>query len=366
MLLEHKNAVVYGGAGSVGRAVARAFAREGARVFLTGRTLATLDEVAEELSRAGGSVETAQVDALDEQAVDEHADAVAEKAGGIDVSFNAISHGDVHGVSLAEMSFEDFARPITTAMRTQFLTTRAAARHMTRQGSGVIMAITATTARLVIPEIGGTGVTFDAIESQCRQWACELGRHGVRVVWLQTTGLPEALADIEVFPGYGTGSGNGMTRTELIAWDAATHPPEPVDVPGRGRDRGGLCGLRPRRRHDRHRREHHLRPGPGEIGLRCPTWPRVDVHRLALALPQKVAESSRESLLAGGVKGKTFACERPLREQTSKRSATPRLRADPGFTQSLQNPCAIYSSLPYCPIPAAGCLEGRGAAWRWP
>jgi 3-oxoacyl-[acyl-carrier protein] reductase len=218
MLLERKNAVVYGGAGSVGRAVARAFANEGARVFLAGRTLATLDEVAQELSGAAGVVETAQVDALDERAVDEHADAVAAKAGGIDVSFNAISHGDVHGVPLAEMSFEDFARPISVAMRAQFLTTRAAARHMTRQGSGVIMAITATTARLAIPDIGGTGVTFDAIESQCRQWACELGGHGVRVVWLQTTGLPEALADIEFFPAYGTGSPNGMTRPELIAW----------------------------------------------------------------------------------------------------------------------------------------------------
>jgi 3-oxoacyl-[acyl-carrier protein] reductase len=218
MLLERKNAVIYGGAGSVGRAVARAFANEGARVFLAGRTLATLDEVAQELSGVGGVVETAQVDALDERAVDEHADAVAEKAGGIDVSFNAISHGDVHGVPLAEMSFEDFARPISVAMRAQFLTTRAAARHMTRQASGVIMAITATTARLAIPDIGGTGVTFDAIESQCRQWACELGGHGVRVVWLQTTGLPEALADIEFFPAYGTGSPNGMTRPELIAW----------------------------------------------------------------------------------------------------------------------------------------------------
>jgi 3-oxoacyl-[acyl-carrier protein] reductase len=218
MLLERKNAVVYGGAGSVGRAVARAFANEGARVFLAGRTLATLDEVAQELSGAGGTVETAQVDALDERAVDEHADAVAAKAGGIDVSFNAVSHGAVHGVPLAEMSFEDFARPITVAMRAQFLTTRAAARHMTRQGSGVIMTITASTARLAIPDVGGTGVTFDAIEGQCRQWACELGSHGVRVVWLQTTGLPEALADIEVFPAYGTGSPNGMTRPELIAW----------------------------------------------------------------------------------------------------------------------------------------------------
>lgn len=217
LLLERKNAVIYGGAGSVGAAVARAFAREGARVFLAGRTRATLDQVAEELSGSGGSVETAEVDALDQRAVDEHADAVAARAGGIDVSFNAISHGDVHGVPLLELSLEDFARPITVAMRSQFLTTRAAARHMTRQGSGVIMAITATTARPALPEVGGTGVTFDAIESQCRQWACELGRHGVRVVWLQTTGLPEALAD-GIHPAYGAGPAEGMTRAELIAW----------------------------------------------------------------------------------------------------------------------------------------------------
>jgi 3-oxoacyl-[acyl-carrier protein] reductase len=217
LLLERKNAVIYGGAGSVGAAVARAFAREGARVFLAGRTRATLDQVAEELSGSGGSVETAEVDALDQRAVDEHADAVAARAGGIDVSFNAISHGDVHGVPLLELSLEDFARPITVAMRSQFLTSRAAARHMTRQGSGVIMAITATTARPALPEVGGTGVTFDAIESQCRQWARELGPHGVRVVWLQTTGLPEALAD-GIHPAYGAGPADGMTRAELIAW----------------------------------------------------------------------------------------------------------------------------------------------------
>jgi 3-oxoacyl-[acyl-carrier protein] reductase len=218
MLLEGKNAVVYGGSGPVGRAVARAFARDGARVFLAGRTLAALDAVATELAAAGGAVETAQLDTLDERAVDGHADAVAAKAGGIDVSFNAVGHGDVHGAPLMEMSYDDFARPIETAMRSQFLTTRAVARHMIREGSGVVMAITATTARASIPEVGGTGVTFDAIESQCRQWACELGRHGVRVVWLQTTGLPEAIAEDAVLPGYGTGATNGMTRAELLAW----------------------------------------------------------------------------------------------------------------------------------------------------
>src|SRR3712207_2973205 len=82
MLLEDKNAVIYGGGGSVGGAVARGFAREGARVFLAGRTLATLDEVAEQIRSAGGVAETAQVDALDEQAVDEHVGSVAETTAG--------------------------------------------------------------------------------------------------------------------------------------------------------------------------------------------------------------------------------------------------------------------------------------------
>ena len=216
MLLENKNAVIYGAGGLVGSAVARAFARVGAKVFLAGRTLASLDDVAAEISAAGGEAETAQVDALDEKAVDKHADAVVDRVGGIDVSFNAIGHGDVHGPPLIDMSFDDFARPVMTAIRIQFLTAKASARHMVQRRSGVILAITATTARLAIPNVGGTAVTFDAIEGLCRQWASELGPQGVRVVWLRTTGLPEALRG-ELFPDYGTGSGT-MTRSQLIAW----------------------------------------------------------------------------------------------------------------------------------------------------
>ena len=127
MLLEDKNAVIYGAGGAIGSAVGRAFAREGATVFLAGRTLTRLEEVAEEIRSAGGIAETAQVDALDEKAVDEHADAVAANAGGIDISFNLISHGEVHGTPMADMDLEDYARPVVTAVRTTFLTWRAAA-----------------------------------------------------------------------------------------------------------------------------------------------------------------------------------------------------------------------------------------------
>jgi 3-oxoacyl-[acyl-carrier protein] reductase len=217
MLLEGKNAIVYGGSGSVGSAVARAFAREGARVFLAGRTLATLEEVAAEISAAGGVAETAQVDALDEKAVEEHADEVAEKARGIDISFNAIFNDDVQGKPLSEMPFEDFARPITNAMRNQFLTARAVAQHMVERGSGVILTITGGY-RETFPTIGGTVVAWAAIEAQCRQWASELGPQGVRVVWLRTTGLPEAIPDTgDAVTDLGTGFGEDMTREEIIA-----------------------------------------------------------------------------------------------------------------------------------------------------
>ena len=190
MPLEGKNAVICGGGGSIGGAVGRAFAREGARVFLAGRTLTRLEEVAEEIRSTGGIAETAQVDALDEKAVDEHADAVAASAGGIDISFNLISHGDVHGTPMADMDLEDYARPVVTAVRTTFLTWRAATRHMIRRGSGVILAFGGSGPPPRDYYIGGTQVAFEAIESMRRQLASELGSHGIRVVTLRTGGVP--------------------------------------------------------------------------------------------------------------------------------------------------------------------------------
>jgi 3-oxoacyl-[acyl-carrier protein] reductase len=197
VLLEGKNAVVYGAGGAIGGAVARAFAREGARVHLAGRTLRTLDAVADEIRAAGGTAETAQVDALDERAIDEHADAVAAGAGSVDISFNVISHGDVQGTPLVEMSLGDYERPVVTAVRTTFLTSRAAARHMIRQGSGVILVFGGSGDPLRGYYLGGLQVAFEAMESMRRQLASELGPHGIRVVTLRTGGIPESIPDVE-------------------------------------------------------------------------------------------------------------------------------------------------------------------------
>lgn len=194
MLLDGRNAIIYGGGGPVGGAVARAFARDGASVFLAGRTMARLETVAAGIRADGGTVACAEVDALDEQAVDAHADSV----GTIDVSVNVIADSDVQGTPMVDMSLADYLSPVVTAVSSKFLTARAAARHMIRQGGGVIMALGGTVDRSHGPfrdyNLGGMGVTFDAVESMRRQLATELARYGIRVITLRTNGLPETIA----------------------------------------------------------------------------------------------------------------------------------------------------------------------------
>lgn len=192
-LLADRVALVYGAGGPVGGAVARAFAREGATVHLAGRTLSTLDRVADEIRTAGGVAETARVDALDEQDVDRFVDSIAERAGRVDITFNLISYGDVQR-PLRELSTEEFLQPIQNAMRSHFFTSRAAVRHMVRQRSGVILAFGGGGTQTV-PGIGGFKIALDAIEGLRRQWACEVGRYGIRVVTLKTGGIPESMPD---------------------------------------------------------------------------------------------------------------------------------------------------------------------------
>lgn len=139
MLLQNRNAVIYGGSGAIGGAVARVFAREGARVFIAGRTQTRLDAVAADIAAAGGAVETAQVDAFDLQAVEKHASAIAAKVGSIDIALNAVSVMHDQGTLLADLSLDDFMRPIDGFLRTLFVTSKAVAPHMGGKRPGVIL-----------------------------------------------------------------------------------------------------------------------------------------------------------------------------------------------------------------------------------
>jgi NAD(P)-dependent dehydrogenase (short-subunit alcohol dehydrogenase family) len=187
MLLRTKTAIVYGAAGAIGSAVARAYAREGAEVHLAGRTTAALDEVAGRIRRDGGTAHVAQLDVLDRPAVVRHADAAAA-AGGIDICFNATSNEDVQGTPLLDMPFEDFLRPVTKAVTAHFNLATAAGSHMTRRGHGVILVMAG--GREAIPRLGGSHVAWAALAGLCRQLAAEFGPYGVRVNWLLSPGSP--------------------------------------------------------------------------------------------------------------------------------------------------------------------------------
>src|SRR5437588_1723476 len=194
-ILQGKNAIIYGGGGGIGSGVARTFAREGAKVFLTGRTRTKLDAVAQEITTTGGLVEVAVVDALDERAVDQHVEAVASRAGSVDVSFNLISRGDVQSTPLVEMKADDLLRAVVNGLRSSFLTARAAGRKMIEQRSGVILHLNSASGDAAMPGMGSTGPADAATESFMRYLAAELGPHGVRVCGIWTAGVADTLSE---------------------------------------------------------------------------------------------------------------------------------------------------------------------------
>ncbi len=192
MNLKNKNAVIYGAGGSLGGAVAKALSREGARIFLTGRTLEPLKKLAEEIRSEGGAAEFNQVDALNEENVKKNIQWILDKAGSIDISFVAIDLQPVQNIPLTEMNTEDFVRPITLAMHSHFITSVAAAKAMIKQGSGVILSLTATPGGIGYPYTGGFAPACTAIETLAQNLASEVGKYGVRVVNIRSAGSPDS------------------------------------------------------------------------------------------------------------------------------------------------------------------------------
>lgn len=192
MLLQDKNAVIYGAGGSLGGAVAKAFAAAGARVFLTGYRPVSIQKVADEILAAGGLAETAVVDGFDQKAVEAHLDAVVGKAGSVDISFNAVDIKVVQNIPLTDISVEDFVRTIADTMRTRFLTAIVGAKIMMKQGSGVILSLTATPGGIGYPYTGNFAPSCCAVEGFSRNLAAELGMYGIRVVNIRSGGSPDS------------------------------------------------------------------------------------------------------------------------------------------------------------------------------
>jgi NAD(P)-dependent dehydrogenase (short-subunit alcohol dehydrogenase family) len=192
VLLNSKTAVVYGGGGAIGGAVAQAFAEQGAHVIVTGHTLSSLERVVKPLTERGLSAQAAQVNALVESEVETHLDRVVAEHGGIDISFNAISVGYILGEPLHEIPVDDFAAGIADGMRTNYLTGVGAARRMAARHTGVVLGLTASTCRRPLAHQGSFSVAGAAIEALCRQIATDYGPEGVRAVCIRSAGSPDA------------------------------------------------------------------------------------------------------------------------------------------------------------------------------
>jgi NAD(P)-dependent dehydrogenase (short-subunit alcohol dehydrogenase family) len=193
-ILQGKHALVFGAGGSVGAAVATELAAEGAEVFLSGRHPSNVEEVAKRVTDAGGRAHCAVLDASNEAAVDAYVDAIAKRAGSVDIVFNAVGplvaeYGN--GKPAVELSVEEFMVPLTTIVRPLFLTARAAARRMVEQRSGVILFLTGSPARAHVHGATAIGTAFGAIETFSRNLAFEVGPAGVRVTCLRSTAMPD-------------------------------------------------------------------------------------------------------------------------------------------------------------------------------
>jgi NAD(P)-dependent dehydrogenase (short-subunit alcohol dehydrogenase family) len=218
MLLQDKVAVIYGAGGAVGDAVARAFAREGARLFLTGRHLAPVDAVAKDIVAAGGSAAAAEVDALDEQAIDQHLQSVTDTAGRVDIAFDAVGipSAGLLGVPLVELEVERFSLPVTTYTTSYFLTARLAARRMVPNRSGVVMTMTTLQSRTGFPTAGGFGPAMAAKEALIREFSAELAPHGIRVVGLRPQGIGETDLLKEAFEARAKAAGMTLEQFQQL------------------------------------------------------------------------------------------------------------------------------------------------------
>jgi 3-oxoacyl-[acyl-carrier protein] reductase len=194
-ILQGKRAVVLGAGGSVGAAVAREFAGEGADVFLAGRTRSSLDEVARLIAANESRAHVQVLDALDETAVTQYIDGIVERTGRIDVVFNAVgplARDYGNGRSAIDLTAEQFMLPVDTVLKAQFISARAAARHMVKQRSGVIVLLTGAPAGAHIHGATAIGAAFGAVEALARNLALDVSPAGVRVVCVRSSAMTDS------------------------------------------------------------------------------------------------------------------------------------------------------------------------------
>jgi NAD(P)-dependent dehydrogenase (short-subunit alcohol dehydrogenase family) len=179
--LEGKTALVTGATSNIGRAIAQAFAAEGAHVAVSGRSQERGTQVVEEIRAAGGRADfiAADLNGSRRASSDLAAAATVVLGGRIDILVN--NAGIFPGSTTASTDEATFDRVYAVNVKAPFFLTAAIAPVMAARGSGTIINLGSWIARLGIPVGALYSSTKGAIETLTRAWAAEFGPAGVRV-----------------------------------------------------------------------------------------------------------------------------------------------------------------------------------------
>jgi NAD(P)-dependent dehydrogenase (short-subunit alcohol dehydrogenase family) len=212
--LKNKVAVVFAASGEIAGAVARSFARHGAKVYVTARSLDAVQALAGEIKG-----EAAQVDALKEAEIDNFLKKVIADNGRLDMVFNGIGVGyeEMGGRPLTTVAtFRQFMAPIEKICGSQFLTSRVAAKYMLQTRSeGTILLLTAALSRSKLPNLAGITAASAAVEGMTRVMAAEWGGDGIKVICI----CPGAIMETKRISGWIEGAAQqyDMPVEQLIA-----------------------------------------------------------------------------------------------------------------------------------------------------
>lgn len=183
MELEGKGVVVTGGSKGLGRALALALARRGARVFLVARGAEALEATLAEVRRAGGQAHGLAADVGDKLAVHPIAAAAQEVLGQVDVVVHAASSlGPLPMPLLLDTACEDLASVLETNVLGPFRLTKLLAAPMALRGEGTVLFVSSDAAVDAYPRWGAYGISKAAADHLARVLAAELGEAGVRVL----------------------------------------------------------------------------------------------------------------------------------------------------------------------------------------
>jgi NAD(P)-dependent dehydrogenase (short-subunit alcohol dehydrogenase family) len=219
-LLEAKRAIVTGAGSGVGRASARRFAEEGARVVCADVRVDTAKEAVREIEDAGGSAFAVECDVSNEDDVIAMVAATVEQLGGLDIIFNNVGIPTPRlGALFEEHTVEEFDRLCAVNLRGVFLGCKHAVLQLKRQGTGGAILNTGSVAGLVGWGGGPYGATKGGVHQLTRAIAIECAPFGIRANAICPAAMP-----LTGFMAAGGVDVPDDARDALAEQVGATHP----------------------------------------------------------------------------------------------------------------------------------------------